>query len=142
MVKSLDNVRAYRAYDADAVSEETGLRCEDVSKAVQSQKDEADINVIVRNFGLTGKIPEGIRVPEFGDFEFVGDYRTAIEAVRAADASFMALPAEVRSRFENDPQRFLEFCADAGNLEEMRKLGLAVAPVVETPVPIPPTEGA
>lgn len=120
-------VRAYDAYDADAVSNETGLACKDESKAIQSQKDEADINTIVRNFGITGKLPENVRAPVYGDFDFVGDYRSAIEAVRAAEASFMAMPAEVRARFENDPGKFVDFCSDSANLEEMRKLGLAVA---------------
>lgn len=143
MAKSLDNVRGYRSYDVDAVSDETGLRCEDASKAIQSQKDEADINTIVRNFGLTGKVPENIRVPVYGDFDVgVTDYRSALEAIKTAEQSFMAMPAEVRARFQNDPQQFLDFCADSGNLEEMRKLGLAVPAVVETPVPIPPTGGA
>ena len=138
MVKRV--VRAYESYDADAVSNATGLRCEDASLTVQSQKDEADINTIVRNFGITGKIPQNVRVPTYGDFEFVGDYRSALEAVRAAEKSFMEMPAEVRYRFQNDPQAFVEFCSDPGNVDEMRKLGLAVpAPVVPAPDPGPAT---
>lgn len=136
-----ETVRAYRNYDVDVVSDHTGLACLDLSLAVQSQRDEADINTIVRNFGITGRMPENVRVPTYGDFDVVNDYRSAIEAVRSAEASFMAMPAEVRSRFENDPQQFLEFCVNPANLEEMRKLGLAVpAPVVVEPVP--PGEGA
>lgn len=127
--------RSLYNYDRDKVSDETGLMCLDESRAVQSQKDEADINNIVRNFGVTGKLPENVRIPEYGDFEIgVDDYRSAIHAVREAEKSFMAMPADVRARFQNDPQQFLEFCADINNLEEMRKLGLAVpAPVVDTP---------
>lgn len=136
-----ETIRAYRNYDVDAVSDDTSLACADPSRAVQSQRDEADINTIVRNFGITGKIPENVRVPSYGDFDIVDDYRSAIDAVRAAEASFMAMPAEVRSRFDNDPQGFLEFCMNPANLEEMRKLGLAVAPVVEPTIPLP-TGGA
>lgn len=132
-----DIVRAYRNYDVDFESDATGLECRDESRAVQSQRDEADINTIVRNFGITGALPQGVRVPTYGDFDTVDDYRSAIEAVRAAEASFMAMPAEVRSRFQNDPQQFVEFCSDPGNLEEMRKLGLAVPP----PPPPPPVGG-
>lgn len=125
-------VRTEGNYDADGLSTETGLRCLDASRTIQSQKDEADINVIVKNFGITGKMPENVRVPRFGDFEMVGDYRDAIHAVREAEASFMAMPANVRSEFENDPQLFLEFCGDPANLPRMRELGLAV------PLPTPP----
>lgn len=137
MAKVKESVRAYRSYDPDVVSDETGLECKDPSLAVQSQRDEADINTIVRNFGITGKLPENVRVPSYGDFDVVDDYRSAIEAVRAAEGSFMQMPADVRSRFENDPQQFLDFCMNPDNLEEMRKLGLAVPAKVEVPVPIP-----
>lgn len=127
MAKFLPPVlRAYASYDPNEASDAAGLECKDASRAIQSQKDEADINTIVRNFGITGRVPENLRVPSYGDFEFVGDYRTAIEAVREAEASFMRVPAETRLRFQNDPQKFLEFCSDPRNLDEMRSLGLAV----------------
>jgi len=124
--------RALYNYDADAASNESGLACADESRAIQSQKDEADINVIVRNFGITGRMPESVRIPEYGDFDLVNDYQSAINAVREADRNFMAMPADVRSKFDNDPQKFLDFCADRSNLDEMRKLGLAV------PLEVPP----
>lgn len=124
-------VRAYGAYDPDAASDAAGLECADVSRTRQSDAKDADINTIVKNFGLSGTVPVGVRVPTYGDFEFVGDYRSAIDAVRSADASFLAMPADIRSRFDNDPARFVDFCSDSSNLEELRKLGLAV--------PAPPT---
>lgn len=132
-----ERLRSYRSYDVDAVSYENGLHCEDESKAVQSQRDESDINTIVRNFGLTGKMPTDVRVPSYGDFTGVDDYRSALDAIRAADSSFMRMPANVRARFENDPQQFLDFCMNPDNLEEMRTLGLAVPKVIEETVPLP-----
>lgn len=123
-------------YDGDAESVSTGLECRDPSRAVQSQKDEADINTIVRNFGVTGQLPQNVRVPTFGDFDQVSDYREAIEAIRAAEASFMAMPSNVRAEFENDPQQFLDFCADPANVPRMRELGLAV-PAAPDPAPSP-----
>lgn len=114
-------------YDADAASVESGLACADESLAVQSQKEEADINVIVRRFGVTGELPQGLKVPRYGDFiDTVTDYRTALDLVMEADKAFMALPAEVRQRFGNDPGKFLDFVEDPANLEELRKMGLAV----------------
>lgn len=131
MAKPKIEVRSYLGYDADAVSDVTGLKCEDVSRARQSEKDEADINVIVKNFGITGRMPSGVRMPTYGDFDTVSDYASAIEAVRSAEASFMAMPADVRKRFGDDPQAFVEFCSDAKNAEEALKLGL----LVEVPAP-------
>lgn len=123
-------------FDPDEHSLAHGLECKDQSLAVQAQKDEADINTIVRNFGVTGKLPDNVRVPTYGDFDLVSDYRSAIEVAREAEKSFMAMDAKVRARFENDPQQFLEFCENPSNLEEMRKLGLAVP----APVPAAPSE--
>lgn len=125
MAKPKEIVRAYRNYDVDELSDATGLECLDPSRTIQSQAADADINTIVRNFGLTGRVPENIRTPSYGDFEGVDDFRSALEAVRAAEEAFLQVPAEIRLRFDNDPQRYLEFCTDLNNLPEMRKLGLA-----------------
>jgi len=119
-------VRTSMNLDRKAWSRAHGLECRDPSRTVQSQKDEADINTIVRNFGVTGKLPQGVRVPTYGDFDSVSDYREAIEAVRAAEDAFLKMPSDLRTKLGNDPQKFVEWCADRGNLEEMRKLGLAV----------------
>lgn len=123
-------VRSYMNYDGDERSLETGYVETMESKTIQSQKDEADINNIVRMFGVTGRLPEGVRVPTYGDFSLVDDYRSAIDAITAAEQSFMAMPADTRSKFQNDPQQFLEFCTDERNLDEMRKMGLAVPKTV------------
>jgi len=124
-------VRNEYNYDMDEASVEAGLECKDDSLAVQSQRDEADINTIVRRFGLSGELPQGVRAPTYGDFEDIVDFQSAMNAVRGAEESFMAMPAEVRSRFGNDPQAFVEFCSDEANLDEMRKLGLAIPAKVE-----------
>lgn len=128
--------RIYGDHDGDKVSESCGLACLDVSRTVQSQAEEADINTIVKNFGVTGRVPQSVRVPMYGDFtDSVSDYRTAVEAVMAAEESFMKMPAELRARLNNDPQEFLDFCADPANLPELRKLGLAVPEVTPPVVP-------
>lgn len=113
-------------YDKSAWSDLHSLGEFGPSLTVQAQKEEADINTIVRNFGVTGQLPQGLRMPEYGDFDIVDDYRTAIEAVRAAEANFLKVPSALRERLGHDPARFLDFCADPANLEEMRALGLAV----------------
>lgn len=113
-------------YDRDAVSLETGLLCEDKSLAQQQFADDADINTIVRRFNLTGQLPDNVRAPQYADFEEVYDFQTAMNAIRSAEESFMAMPANVRSRFYNDPHRFVEFCSDPANMDEARKLGLLV----------------
>lgn len=125
-------LRTEHNYDRDAASDESGLDCKDPSLAQQSARDETDINVIVKKFGLTGHMPQGLRIPRYGDFDQVDDFRVAYEMVAMADHAFLQLPAEVRVKFNNDPAAFVNFCEDPKNLDELRKMGLAITP---TPVP-------
>lgn len=101
------------------------LVCDDPSLAQQQFKDDADINVLLERFKVTGQMPQGVTLPSYGDFSTVVDFRSANDAIRRARDSFMELPAALRARFQNDPQVFLEFCSDKANLPELRKLGLA-----------------
>lgn len=109
------------------------LVCDDPSLAIQSQKDEADINMIVRNFGVTGTVNVPAVLPSYGDYDGIDDYRSALEAVKAAQESFGALPSAIRERFHHDPGAFLEFCENSKNLPELRSLGLANPEPAPTP---------
>lgn len=103
----------------------------DPGKTQQCFAEEVDINTIVRRFGVTGKLPESTRAPTYGDFTEVGDFRSAMNAVRMATESFMAMPAEVRAEFGNDTQRFVEFCSDERNFDRMGALGLVSPEAVQ-----------
>lgn len=105
-----------------------GLSCSDPSLAIQSQKAEADINRIVRDFGVTGRAPAAVRLPQYGDFDQVDDFQSALAAVEQAEASFMSLPSKVRHHFNHDPQAFLEFCSKEDSLPQLREWGLAPVP--------------
>lgn len=135
-------VRSPYNYDVKEVSTESGLKCEDVSLAVQSQKDEADINTIVRRFGLTGQLPSNIRTPQYGDYTGISDYRTALHAVMAAQKAFMEIPAEIRKKFDHDPQKYLEFVSDEKNYDAMVEMGLAVKKEPAAQGGVSPTESA
>lgn len=110
------------------------LECLDPSLAQQSFKDDVDINVMLEKFKVTGVMPSGVVMPTYGDFSGVSDYRSAVEAITKANNAFMDMPANVRNRFDNDPQKFLEFCANPENRAEAERLGL----VPKVPEPVPP----
>ena len=124
-------VRSPYNYDAMQASDESGVSfVGEVSLTKQSFKDECDINVIVRRFGLTGEIPGDFQTPVSGDFRGLPDFRGALDMVRAAEAAFLELPAELRKRFGHDPQQLMEFLEDGRNKDEAIKLGLISAPAV------------
>lgn len=117
----------------EQVSFETGLVCsEDDDMAQQQFKEEVDINTIVRRFGLTGQLPENLRMPVSGDFTAVTDFQTAMQTVRQAQEEFLRVPAEIRARFANDPGQFMAFLEDERNKDEAIKLGLVNPPVEKT----------
>jgi len=120
-------------YDTDAASNESGLHCEDASLAQQHFKDECDINNILRQFNLTGLLPESTLSPRYGDFTGIGDYHTALNQVIAAEDEFMSLPAQIRARFENDPAQLIEFLNNPENKDEAIKLGLVENKPAEMP---------
>lgn len=93
----------------------------------QEFKDETDINTLVKRFRLSGQMPTDVRMPTYGDFEGVSDFREAATAIAMARESFERMPAEVRARFQNDPAAFVDFCSDDRNRGEAVKLGLVPA---------------
>lgn len=120
--------------DTNLLSDNTGLSCPESDRMTQDQfAQEADINYIVRSFGLTGMMPQNVHVPLQGDFTDAVDYQSSLNAIIAAEEAFMAMPADVRTRFKNDPQMFLEFCHDERNREEAEKLGLVIARADKSP---------
>lgn len=118
-------------YDVDAASNEHATPVSGETMTKQSFKEECDINTIVRRFGLTGEMPVNVRMPSYGDFTGVWDYRSAMDALIQARDSFEAMPAEVRRRFNDDPAEFVDFCSNKDNLDEARKLGLVVPAAVQ-----------
>lgn len=129
--------------DADEVSLASGLYCPEKTLAQQQFRDEVDINTIVKRFGLTGTMPGDVEPPEELDFADVFDFRTAMDSVVQARESFMRMPAELRARFANNPAVFHDYCTAVDgdgkliNLQEMRRLGLAVKTPPAPPEPAP-----
>jgi phage internal scaffolding protein len=121
-------------YDKEKVSDETGLKCEDLSLAQQHMKDECDINVIVERFGVTGSLPQSPLEPSYGDFSGVGDYHSALNKIIATESDFMALPAKLRARFNHDPYELVNFLFDEANRSEAIELGLIDGEPVAQPV--------
>lgn len=90
----------------------------------QSELNDADINVLVRRFNVTGVLPGAALPPTFGDFTGVDDFLSAQLKLREAQASFDSLPAEIRAKFQNSPAKLIKWLGDPANDDESRALGL------------------
>ena len=111
-------------YDRDKNSDLSKLVFVRPTRTQQSFRDECDINSILRKFNVTGQLPVGSVQPQYGDFSGITDYQSALNAVMAAQDSFLELPAKIRARFDNDPALFVEFASDEANKDEMKAMGL------------------
>jgi phage internal scaffolding protein len=124
-------VRTPYNYNTDAASIESGLACKDASLTQQHQAEQADINYLIKQFNVTGIMPHNPLPPQFGDFTGVGDFKEAMDRVISVDEQFMALPADLRAQFENDPFELIEFLNNPENKDKAIEMGL-IAPVSST----------
>ncbi|WNK12717.1 MAG: internal scaffolding protein [Microvirus sp.] len=113
-------------YNADLLSDATALHCVDKSLTHQSFADECDINTIIDRFGISGELPQNLNYTSNDEFVEIFDFQSAQNQIIEAEQSFMQLPAKVRYQFQNDAGKFVQFCSDANNVDEMIKLGLAI----------------
>lgn len=122
----MTKVKFKTAYDE---RKREGFRTEGESLTQQHFAQEADIKTIIKKHDRTGIISHVARgVAQYGDFSEVNEYREALDVVNAANASFMQLPSQVRSMFENDAGKFFEFATNPENDAKMIELGLKEAP--------------
>jgi hypothetical protein len=126
-------IRSPYNYDAKKASDDTAYVETLPSLTVQSQALDTDINEIVRRVGIGAPMPVNARIPTFEDYTDVGDFRSALEAVKNAEMNFMQLPASTRAQFDNDPQLFLNFCTSPGNHDQLKALGLTIPEPITPP---------
>lgn len=95
-----------------------------INMTQQQFQAECDINQIAARLssGQPVRIPPNSAV--YGDFADAPDFQAAQNLILRAKEQFMALPANVRERFKNDPAQLLAFVHDPKNLEEAHDLGL------------------
>lgn len=109
-------------YNPDVLTRLTGLACPADTFTVASQARDSELSVIMQQFGMTGHVPGSLEMPSYMDFDEVFDYQSALHQVMRAQESFMLIAPEIRSRFDNDPGKFLEFVYDPSNKDEVVKM--------------------
>lgn len=140
--RGLDFLTTLHGYDAKFVSEEMSVETGSENLTQQHLGPEADVNTIVRRFGVTRARPSGPAGGVYGDFSGIDDYDSALAAVERAQGGFLALPADIRERFGNDAGVYLEY-VDGLTDEELERAFPARPPAPGTaPAPAPAPVGA
>lgn len=112
----------------------TVIHFNDVSLTQQHFAKDANLNTIMKRFGVTdGAFPPAALDPRFfGDFTDAIDFREHLDRVRNAVDRFNALPADLRSQFNNDPILLHDWVTDPANANDAVELGLlAKKPAVD-----------
>lgn len=121
-------------FDLDEESAKFGTVNVEPSLTLQDEAGEADINQIMQRFGVTGTVTLTKRSPLPDDYLRVSSFHEAANIVREAQESFNELPADVRSKFDNDPGKFEAYLQDPDNANVLLKSNL----VNKIIVPVPP----
>lgn len=133
-------------YTGELVDDKTGEIITPPSMTKQAFVAECDINNILKQYRLTGQIRHITAKAAQGAYQDLPDpldFQDAMNIVLEAQTSFATLPSQVRDRFGNDPEQFLQFMADPANQDEIIKLGLASdkrPPAEGAQPPSPPPE--
>jgi len=95
-------------------------------KTKQSLRDGTDINKIMDRWLKHGTSVAHLNphAATYGDFSSGLDYSEALNAVKAAEADFAALPARVRAKCGNDPAEFLQIVFDPERRDELEGLDI------------------
>ena len=113
------------------VSDNTGTK----SRVEPQHGEECNINTIMRKMHAQGILPHFKTGGNFGNFTEMDDFHTCQNRIIAANNDFMALPSELRSKFQNDPGQLLDFLSDENNRAEAIEMGLIAPPghLIEPP---------
>lgn len=103
MIGTGNHLKGLHQYDRMLVRQHSQVETGSDSLVQQHDGPETDINNIVRRFGITQTMPLGVAGGVYGDFSGITDFADAVALVDRAMDQFMALPADVRERFKNDP---------------------------------------
>jgi phage internal scaffolding protein len=114
--------------------------CGEDTHVKQSAEPACNVNNIMAKARYTGTVPTVEKVMEYGDFSEIQDYHSAQNKLIQAQNSFMKLHADIRSRFDNDAGKLIEFLENPKNRAEAEKLGLVA--VKEAIAPEKPQEAA
>lgn len=90
----------------------------------QAHAKQCDMNYILRDYQKTGMIRHAKENQGRYDDVTSQDFQDAMFLVTQAQNMFNELPANLRSRFGNDPAAFMDFVHDPANGPEMARMGI------------------
>lgn len=111
-------------YDGKRIK--VGMHFNKPSLTEKIQGHDLDINAIVNRYhqGIYSPVPIATKKPTFAGVFKPNMYEESVQYIRNVQNEFNSLPSNIRARFDNDPNKLLNFLEDSSNIEEAHKLGL------------------
>jgi phage internal scaffolding protein len=100
-------------------------------KVQKHLKDECDLEKMVERYKRTGQI-RVMGEAKFGEWSQLSSYHDAHNAIIATQEAFAKVPSKIRQKFDNDPQKLIDFIEDPKNLKECVELGLVDKSVLKS----------
>ncbi len=125
----MEEKQIYSAYDDRSRVKATNKGCKGRTK--QEFKDECNVNNILKQYDKTGVIEHLSNHEGFYTEVNDVDFQQAQDIIADGNSMFEGLPSGIRKKFDNAPEKFLEFMHDESNIDEAIKLGL-VSPQRDT----------
>ncbi len=127
-----------------------GITFTEESKTLQSEYESTTIDWYLKRYSATGVDPFANRIVDarFGDFSNYESFLTAQTKLAQVRQGFDNLPSEIRAKFNNNINAFMEFVTNPENEAELVSLGLVkqsasetqsttgTAPVVDVQTPV------
>jgi phage internal scaffolding protein len=124
-------------YESDYSSKKYDTPVVGESLTQQEFANECDVNLIVGKWAQTGVLPNAnATVGDYLDLSDVPTFHEAQNVFVRANEMFMALPADVRVEFGNDPAKFLAAVHDEKQHKRLYELGVFRAPVPAVPLEV------
>lgn len=98
-------VRTPYNYDRDEVSKNTALVCPEETLAQQHMKDDTDLNIMIRKYGVLPA--KEVNWKEFDATVIPSDFHQLKNMMLEAEEAYAELPADIRQATDNDPEKFL-----------------------------------
>lgn len=111
-----------------------GITFTEESKTLQSEYESTTIDWYLKRYSATGVDPFANRIVDarFGDFSNYESFLTAQNKLAQVRQGFDNLPSEIRAKFNNNINAFMEFVTNPANEAELVSLGLVKPIASET----------
>lgn len=130
---SQDKVRRWKARPDGSIAEE--MVPQGPTLTDQQFIKDCDVNEILSRIAKTNQMPANFGATGvYADFTEIQDLQESMHTVARAQEAFAELPANIRLKFQNDPNQLIQYLNDPANIKESVELGLRVRTNAPDPV--------